>query len=163
MEHCKISKLLYDSTVSKFVTKGWMICQYSVNINIRNIRFKTSMLRSYLCDYSDANIAAKGTIDLLAAATNENDKAEKDVAFKNNAPFRSCISKINSTLIDNTEYIHIVMPMYNLLEYSQSYSVISGSLWNYYRDIIDDVDDNASDGKSFKYKKKNSRKYTRKT
>ena len=73
----------------------------------------------------------KGAKDLLvAAAANENDKAEKDVSFKNNAPFRSCISNINSTLIDNAEDLDIVMPMYNLLEYSQNYSMISGSLRN---------------------------------
>ena len=47
------------------------------------------MLRSDLCDYSDAYIVVKGVIDLLAAAANENDKAEKNVAFKNNVPFRS--------------------------------------------------------------------------
>ena len=56
-----------------------------------NIRFKTLMLKSYLCDYSDAYIVVKGTTDLLAVVANENDKAEKDVAFKNNASFRSCI------------------------------------------------------------------------
>ena len=88
------------------------------------------MLRSDFCDYSDAYIVAKGTIDFLALAANENDKAEKNVAFKNNAPFTSCISKINSTLIDNADF-DIVMLMYNLLEYSQNYSMISGSLWNY--------------------------------
>ena len=54
--------------------------------------------------------------------------------FKNNAPIRSCISKINSTLIDNAEGLDIIMPIYNLLEYSQSCSMTSGSLWNYYRD-----------------------------
>ena len=112
------------------------------------------MLRSYLCDYSDAYIVVKGTIDLLAAAANENDKTEKDVAFKNNAPFRSCISKINSTLMDSAEELDIVMAMYNLLEYSQNYSMTSGSLWNYYRDEIHDDDDNTSDGKSFEYKTK---------
>ena len=58
------------------------------------------MLISYLCDYSDAYIVVKWTIDLLADAANKNDKAEKDVAFKNNAPFRSYISKINSTLVE---------------------------------------------------------------
>ena len=63
------------------------------------------MLRSDLCDYSDAYIVVK---DLLAAAANENHKAEKNVAFKNNAPFRSCISKISSTLIDNTKEYRIV-------------------------------------------------------
>ena len=86
------------------------------------------MLRSYLCDYSDAYIVVKGTTDLLAAAAaNENDNVENDVE-KNNAPFRSCISKINSTLIDNAEDLDIVIPMYNLLEYNQNYSMISGSL-----------------------------------
>ena len=55
------------------------------------------MLTSDLCDYSDAYSVVKGTIDLLAAPANEYDKAQKNVAFKNNALFRSCISKINST------------------------------------------------------------------
>ena len=79
MKHHKTSKLLNDSTVSKFVTKKWFkvndlsIGQYSVN---KNVRFTTSMLRSDLCDYSDAYIVVKGTIDLLVAAANENHKAE---------------------------------------------------------------------------------------
>ena len=77
------------------------------------------MLRSDLCDYSDAYIVVKGTIDLLAAAANENDKTERNVAFKNNTPFRSYISKINSTLIDNAEDLDIAMLMYKLLEYSK--------------------------------------------
>ena len=112
MEHYKIYKLLNDSTVSKFVTKKWVGVhylssgQYSVN---KNIRFKTSLLRSDLCDYRDAYIVVKGTIDLLAANPNENDQAQKNVAFKNTAPFRSCVSKINSTLIDNAEDLDIVM------------------------------------------------------
>ena len=141
MEHYKISKLLNDSTVSKFATKHWVEVndlssgQYSVN---KNIRFKTSLLRWYLCGYSDAHILVKAAIDLLAAAASENDKTEKDVAFQSNAPFKSCISKsciskINSTLTDNAEDLDIVMPMYNLLEYSQNYSM-TGSLWNYYRE-----------------------------
>ena len=131
MEHCKISKLLNNSTVSKFVTKKWIQInglsngQYCVN---KNIRFKNSMLRSDLCDYSDGYILIKETIDLLAAAANENDKAEKNVAFKNDALLISCISKINITLINNTGDLDIVMPMYNLLEYSQNYSIKSGSL-----------------------------------
>ena len=122
MEPYKISKLLNDSTVLQFPTKKQIEVndltsgQYSVN---KNIRFKTSMLRSDFCDYSDAQIVVKGTIDFLALAANENDKAEKNVAFKNNAPFRSCISKINSTLIGNADF-DIVMSMYNLLEYSQN-------------------------------------------
>ena len=120
----------------------------------KNIRFKTSMLRSNSCGYSDAYNVVKGTTDFLADAANKNNKAEKNVAFENNSLFRSCISKINSTLIENAEDLDIVMPMYNLLEYSENYLMTSGSLWNYYREEIDDVDDNASDGKSFKYKTK---------
>ena len=63
--------------------------------------------------------------------------------FKNNAPFRSCISKIKSTLVDNAEDLDIVILMYNLLKYSQNYSMTSESLWNYYRDEIDNINDNS--------------------
>ena len=72
--------------------------KYSSN---KNIRFKTPVIRSDLCDYSDVYIIVKGKIDLLPPIVNEYEKAERDVAFKDNAPFRSCISKINKTLIDN--------------------------------------------------------------
>ena len=114
------------------------------------------MLRSDLCDYSDVYIVVKETIDLSASAANENDKAEKNFAFKNNAPFRSCISKtlISKTLIGNLEELDIAMLIYNLLEYSQNYTMTSGSLWNHYRVDIDIINDNASDGRSFKYKAK---------
>ena len=83
-----------------------------------------------------------------------------------NAPFRSCKSKINNTFVDKTEDLDIGMPMYNLLEYSSNYSMTLGSLWNYYRDEInDDENENNDDGnkinnsksitsKSFKYKTK---------
>ena len=113
------------------------------------------MVRSDLCDCSNAYIVTKGTIDLLAAAVNENDKTQKNVAFKNNALFRSIISKINSTFIDSAEVLDIVMSIYNLLEYSQDYSMTSGKLWIYHdRNKIDNVDDNALDGNSFNYKTK---------
>ena len=76
------------------------------------------MLGSDLCDYSDAYIVVKGKI----IVTNpDNDAYEKKLAFKNNAPFTSCISKINNTLIDNAEDLDIVMSMYNLIEYSIDY------------------------------------------
>ena len=65
-------------------------------------------------------------------------KKDKKVSFKDNAPFRSCVSKINNTFIDNAEDLDIVMPMYNLLEYNDNYSMTSRSLWNYYRDEIND-------------------------
>ena len=89
------------------------------------------MLRSSLCDYSDAYILVKEKISVNAAANNTNKKA----IFKNCAPFTNCIRKINNTQIDNAEYIVIVMPMYSLIEYSDNYSKISGSLWQYCKDI----------------------------
>ena len=85
------------------------------------------MLRSDLCDYCDAYIVVKRKI----IVTNpDNDAYDKKLAFKNNALFISCISKINNTLIDNAEDLDIVMHMYNLLEYSKNYRKTSGSLWN---------------------------------
>ena len=103
--------------------------QYSVN---KNIRFKFSTLRSDLCDYSDAYIVVKGTITVEGDYNAQ--ERDKKLNFKNNSPFRSRISKINNTFIDNAEDLDIVMPTYNLLEYSDNYSMTSGSLWNYYRD-----------------------------
>ena len=94
------------------------------------------MLRSDLCDYSDAYIVVKGTITV--EGDNNANKRNKKLTFKNSAPFRSCISEINNTFIDNAEDLDIGMPMYNLLEYSNNYSMTSGSLWNYYRDQIND-------------------------
>ena len=97
----------------------------------KQIRFKTSMLRSDLCDYSDAYIVVKGKI----IVTNPNNDAyDKKLAFKNNAPFTSCVLKINNTLMDNAEDLGIVMPMYSLLKYSKNYRKTAESLWNYYRD-----------------------------
>ena len=77
--------------------------------------------------YSDAHIVAKEATDILAAAANENDKAQKNFAFKNNAPFRSCISKIISTLVGNAENLEVFMSIYNLLEYSKNYLMKLGS------------------------------------
>ena len=81
------------------------------------------MLRSSLCDYGYAYILVKGNITVNnTAAGNDANNTNKKVIFKNCAPFTSRISKINNTQIDNAEYIDIVMPMYNLLEYSDNYS-----------------------------------------
>ena len=142
MEYQKIATLLHDASYkpSKFTTRNWV----EINDDItgayppnKQIRFKTEMLRSSLCDYSDAYILVKGNIAVNntaadgAAANNTN----KKVIFKNCAPFTNCISKINNTQIDNAEYIDIVMPMYNLIEYSDNYSKTSGSLWQYCKEI----------------------------
>ena len=72
------------------------------------------------------------------------------MVFKNNAPFINCISKINGVKIDNLEHLDVVMPMYNLLEYSKNYKKTTGSLWNYYR--YEPSNPLSSDSKSFKYK-----------
>ena len=120
MEHCKISKLLNDSTVSKFVAKKQVKVndlssgKYSVN---KNIRFKNLILRSDLCDYSDAYIVVKEIMIIIT--TNDGNRINKKLALKNNSPFISCISKINNTLIENAENLDIVIPMYNLLEYRE--------------------------------------------
>ena len=83
----------------------------------------------------------------------------RPLAFKNNALLISCISKINGRLVENAEDLDVVMPMYNLLEYSRNYSKIFGSLWNYYRDeLTDETNDgnslnkNVINSKSYKYK-----------
>ena len=129
-----------SSKPSQFRTKNWVEIDEDVRgVYSRNkqIRFKTSMLRSSLCDYSDAYILVKGNITVNdtaadgAAANNTNEK----VIFKNCAPFTNCISKINNTQIDNAEYIDIVMPMYNVIEYSNNYSETTGSLWQYCKEI----------------------------
>ena len=93
------------------------------------------MLRSDLCYYSEAYVWIKGNV--TANANNYNADNETNFAFKNNAPFLSCISKINGKLVENAEDLDVVMPMYNLLEYSKNYEKTSGSLFNYYRDEPD--------------------------
>ena len=92
-------------------------------------------------------IIVKGDITI----TNPNNgKGNKAVAFKNNAPFVNCISKINGIKINNAEDLDVVMPMYNLLEYSKNYRKRTGSLWNYYRD--EPSNPLSSNSESFKYK-----------
>ena len=120
--------------VPRFVTKKWVEIYdesggtYNVN---KEIRFKTPMLRSDLCDYNDAYIVAT---DKITVTNPNNNPYDKKLALRNNAPFFSCTSKINNFLIDAAEDLDVVMPMYNLLLYSENYRKISGSLFNYYRD-----------------------------
>ena len=129
---------------------------YSPN---KQIRFKTSMLRSSLCDYSDAYILVISVNNIAGAAAANN--RNKKVIFKNCAPFTNCISKINNTQIDNDEYTDIAMPMYKLIECSDNYSKISGSLWKYCKDIpaVDDdgdivIFDGTNDTDSLNFKSK---------
>ena len=106
------------------------------NINSQ-IKFKTTMLKSRSCAYSDAYNPVKGTITVnnTAAADVDANNANKKVIFKNCAPFINCVSEINNTQVDNAKDIDIVMAMYNLIEYSANCSKTSGSLWQYFKDI----------------------------
>ena len=103
-----------------------------------DIRFETTILKSGLCDYSDVYILVKRRITITGAGDDagarKEDERNKWVAFKNCAPFINCESEINNTEVDNTKDIDIVMPMYDLIEYSDNYSKTFGSLWQYYRD-----------------------------
>ena len=141
-----------NKNLPKFVTKKWVEVydqsQDNYNPN-KEIRIKTSILRSDLCDFSDAYIVVKGNITVTkkrftaddieapnntvanATATNnanDNEFCEKKLVFKNNAPFINCVSKIKGVKIDNVEDLDVVMSMYNLLEYSRNYRKTTGSL-----------------------------------
>ena len=91
------------------------------------------MLRSSLCDNSDAYILIKGTITITRDAQKV-DERNKGVMFRNCVPFTNCISEINNTQVDNAKDLYVVMTMYNLIKYPNNYSKTSGSLWQYYRD-----------------------------
>ena len=124
------------------------------------------MLRSNLCDYSDAYMLVKGTITVGAPGVNNNannirNKRNRPVILKSNVPFVSCITKINGELIEDADDLDIVMSMYNLLKYSKNYRKTTGSLYNYYRDeLSNDADDNnfaniyVVNSNTFKYKNK---------
>ena len=92
-------------------------------------------------------IVARGNITVTKP---DNAKRNKSVAFKNNAPFINCISKINGEKIDNAEDLDVVMTMHNLLESSKNYRTTTGRLWNYYRD--EPSNPLSSNSESFKYK-----------
>ena len=124
-----------NKDLPRFDTKKWIEVydQLEGNYNVnKEIRTKTSMIRSDLCDFNDAYIVVKG--DITLEGDNDANKGNKNLAFKNNAPFINCISKINGVKIDNAEDLNVVMPMYNLLEYSENYKKMTGRLCNYYRD-----------------------------
>ena len=128
MEYQKTKNLLNNasSQPSKFRTKNWVEIndesRGGCNVNSQ-IKFKTTMLKSSLCDYSDVYILVKGTIgvDDTSAAGPATNNTNKKVIFKNYAPFTNCISKINNIQLDNGKGIEIVMPLYNLIECSEIY------------------------------------------
>ena len=128
--------ILLDDTMnqnSKIRTTNWVEVHDELGgkYDSSNIKFKMCMIRSNLCNYRDAYIFVEGTLTVLntetsvAAVNNTN----KNVIFKNCAPFTDCITKINNTQADDAQKIDAVMPMYNLIEYSDAYLKTSGSLW----------------------------------
>ena len=116
-----------------------------VTRSYKEIRIKTSMLRSDLCDFSD--IIMEGYIIVMEP---DDAKRNKIVAFKNNAPFINSISKINVVQIDNAENVDVAIPINNLLEYSKNYRKTTGSLQHYYKDKPSNP--LSSNSESFKYK-----------
>ena len=168
MEYQKIANLIDDASNQpfKFKTKNWVEINdesrgaYNVN---SQIKFKSTMLKSSLCDYSDAYILVKETITVNKTAATDADASNtnKKVIFKNCASFINCISEINNTQVDNVKDIDVVMPMYNLIEYSDNYSKTSGSLWQCCKDIppvdnnnaiVNFAENNITDSFNFKVK-----------
>ena len=174
MEFQKIINLLDITCDYKdlpgYVTKKWIEVydqsekNYNVNKEIR-IKISDVYIVKGNITISRKTFTANDFVDpnntaAIATATNTaNNNAfdEKNIFFKNNAPFINCITKINDTKIDNAEDLDVVMPMYNLLEYSKNYRKTTGSLWNYYRDESNSRTDNnvthsILNSKSFDYK-----------
>ena len=175
MEYDKINNLLRSEeqgsavgseseNLSKFVTRQYVKVNSLSNTYNENksIRFKAPMLTSDLCDYSDGYILVNGTITVTAnaGANNIRDKKDRKLILKNNAPFVSCITRINNELIEDADDLDIVMPMYNLLEYSKNYRKTIGSLYNYCRDELTNDNNNnfanrnVLNSNAFKYKNK---------
>ena len=137
METQKIVNLLNgsDNENSKFATKKWYVIDSESKGNYSHhdpIKLLTKSIESSLCDYSDAYILVTG--DIAVKRRNTADTADitlvaiTQVAFKNCTPFEKCSTQIDGTLVDETNFINIRMPMYNLFEYGDNYSDTSGSL-----------------------------------
>ena len=153
MESQKIINLLNSNNndTQKFATRRWYIIQdqsqgeYGDGTDETPIKYNTRVVKANLCDYSDAYI--------LVTGNTENKPNNTTVAFKNCAPFQTCNININDEYIKAAKYLDIIMPMYNLLEYSDNYEDTTGSLYQFKRD--EPPDDNANvDGNtiSLKYK-----------
>ena len=163
MEYDKINNLLgsENENLSKFVTTEYVRVNTLSNTYNENksIRFKRPTLRSDLCDYADAYILVNGIITV--AVNQPRDRQNKPLILKNNTPFFLCITRINNELIEDADDLDIVMPMYNLLEYSKNYRKTIGSLYNYYRDELNDhanlnnfANNNAISSNYFQYRNK---------
>ena len=132
----KIANLLVDAynESSKFATRKWYVINDQNNTdygegneNSTTVKFETKVIKSGLCDYSDACILVTENITVTGGDANTR------VAFKNCAPFTKCITHINDEHIDNADNLDIIIPMYNLIKYSDNYSYTSGSVWQFKR------------------------------
>ena len=161
METQKIANLMgnADSESLKFATRKWYVISDQNNTDYGDgdenddttIKFETKVIKSNLCDYSDAYILLTG--DITATGGDANTK----VASKNCAPFTKCVTHISNEHVDNADNLDIVMSMYNLIEYNDNYSDTSGSLWNFKRDEQnmnneDPANVTKADSSPFKYK-----------
>ena len=118
MEHQKILSLLNKANDPKFVTRKWNISndQSNANYNVGNeILWNTEVLKSYLCDYNDTYSLVRSHITIIGHQATH-------IAFKDCTPFTNFITKIDGTTIDDAEDLDLVMPMYNLIEYSSTFS-----------------------------------------
>ena len=116
----------------------------------KQIKFKTAVLKASLCVYSDSHILLRWTITISGVGADE--KKKKDLIFKNCASFADCISEINNIQVNNLKDLPVVMPIYNLIEFSiDNYLKTSRNLWQYYKDFQKyDI----RDSKSFEFKEK---------
>ena len=152
MEKQKIINLLNDSSneKSKFATKKWYVIDSQTTKGKYKqgdtIKFETKTIKSGLCNYSVAFILVTGNITVAA-------NKDKDVAFKNCAPFSTCATNIYGIFVDETNHIYIVMSIYNLIEYSDNYSDTSASLWQFKREEVpaNNADLTINNSQSFKY------------
>ena len=153
MEHQKILKWLSERNDPKFVTRKRNIVDDNSKSNYdatNEITYNTEVLKSNLCDYNNASILVRGDITVVTATATQ-------VAFKNCAPLFKCLTKIDETTAYDADDLDLVMPMYNLIEYSSNYSEATGSLWFYSKDEASNFNNNIANTdnfKSFKYKAK---------
>ena len=142
-----------SNQISRFRTKNQVEINDDRNgtYDKKNLKFKTTMLNASLCDYSNSYILVEGRITVAGQGANvaviATDRNDKEVVFKNCAPFIKCIRKINNAEVDNVEDLDFLIPIYNLLEYSENYAKTSASLWQYCSGEPDDI---IGDSKSFK-------------
>ena len=153
METQKIVNFLNspENEYSRFGTKKWYVLDRESKGGYSHqdsMNFLTKSIETSLCDYSDAYILVTGNVNVTGGDNNAK------VAFKNCAPFKDCRTEINDTFVDYADFINIAMPMYNLIEYSDSCSYSSGSLWGFKSDDVANNADMTNDdyAPSFKYK-----------